>query len=112
MIALADVCLLTSMREGLPRVLVQYMAAGKPCVVSRLPGLEDVVQDGVSAVITEGGDVAAAARAAARLLADPLERARLAAGASGVDVDAWSPEIVSARISEAYAAAAHESRPL
>jgi glycosyltransferase involved in cell wall biosynthesis len=106
-IALADVCLLTSMREGLPRVLVQYVAAGRPCVVSRLPGLEDVVRDGVSAVITESGDVPAAARAAARLLANPLERARLAAGASDVDVDAWSPDVVSARVTEAYAAAAH-----
>jgi glycosyltransferase involved in cell wall biosynthesis len=109
-IALADVCLLTSMREGLPRVLVQYAAAGKPCVVSRLPGLEDVVKDGVSALITDGSDVPAAAEAAAKLLADPLERARLAAGANAVDVDAWSPDIVSLRISEAYAAAAHERR--
>lgn len=109
-IALADVCLLTSMREGLPRVLVQYVAAGKPCVVSRLPGLEDVVQHDVSALITDADDVPAAARAAAKLMADPVERERLAAGARDIDVDAWSPEIVSARMNEAYAAAAHESR--
>jgi glycosyltransferase involved in cell wall biosynthesis len=104
-IALADVCLLTSRREGMPRVLVQYVAAGKPCVVSDLPGLEDVVRDGVSAMITSGRDVGAAANAVARLLVDPVERARLAAGAAAIDVEAWSPERMNARIRDAYAAA-------
>jgi glycosyltransferase involved in cell wall biosynthesis len=104
-IALADVCLLTSRREGMPRVLVQYVAAGKPCVVSDLPGLEDVVRDGVSAIITSGPDVGAAVRAAAKLLVDPVERARLAAGAAAIDVEAWSPERMNARIRDAYAAA-------
>jgi len=101
-IALADVCLLTSEREGLPRVLVQYMAAGKPCVVSELPGLEDVVQNGVNAIVTPAANVEAAAISAARLLADPSERSRLAAGTDEVDVEAWSPEGMMAAIDKAY----------
>lgn len=101
-VALADVCVLTSLREGLPRVVVQYAAAGKPMVVSRLPGIEDVVRDGVSAVITPGADVAAAARAAARLLGDAAEREQLVAGTRAIDVDAWSPARMNRSIDEAY----------
>ncbi|MCK1722063.1 glycosyltransferase [Bradyrhizobium sp. 141] len=101
-IALADVCLLTSMREGLPRVLVQYAAAGKPSVVSRLPGVEDVVRDGVSAVLTPADDVAAAAKAAGALLADKALLEQLSKGALAIDVDAWSPRSMNAAIDNAY----------
>ena len=103
-ISLADVCLLTSQREGLPRVLVQYVAAGKPCVVSDLPGIADVVTDGLNAVVTPGGNVAAAARSAADLLANPVRRAKLAAGTKAVDVGAWSAEGMIAAIDDAYTA--------
>jgi glycosyltransferase involved in cell wall biosynthesis len=101
-IALADVGLLTSIREGLPRVLVQFAAAGKPSVVSQLPGIEDVVQDGVSAIITPGDDVPAAAKAAAHLLSDRQAWAELSKGAAAVDVDAWSPSSMNAAIERAY----------
>lgn len=102
LIALADVCMLTSVREGLPRVLIQYAAAGKPCVVSDLPGLKDVVLPDVSAVITPSDNPAAAARAAARLLSNPDDCARMAAGARSVPVDAWSPESMMQQIRRAY----------
>lgn len=103
LIALADLCMLTSIREGLPRVLIQYAAAGKPCVVSDLPGLKDVVLPDVSAVITPADNPTAAARAAARLLGNPGDCARLAEGARRVPVDAWSPESMMQQISRAYA---------
>lgn len=101
-IAMADIGVLTSLREGLPRVLVQYAAAGKPAVVSRLPGIGDVVTDDVNAIITPSDDIAAAARAVARLLGDVVLRQRLSAGALNVDVDAWSPERMDAAVDEAY----------
>ena len=37
LIALADICLLASAREGLPRVLMQYLAGGRPVVATDLP---------------------------------------------------------------------------
>jgi len=111
LIALADLCMLTSVREGLPRVLIQYAAAGKPCVVSKLPGLEDIVLPDVSAVITPPDDPAAAARAAARLLSNPEACARLAEGARTVQVDAWSPESMMQQIRRAYESVTPRLRP-
>lgn len=107
-IALADVCMLTSKREGLPRVLIQYIASGKAVVLSRFPGIEDIVKDGVSAVITSGDDVASAARAVARLLCNSAEREQLAAGARCICLDAWSPERASGAVTLAYSSKGRE----
>lgn len=103
LIALADVAFLTSEREGLPRVVVQYAAAGRAMVVSEIPGLADVVEAGVSAVVTPHADVGAAMREVARLLVDQPARARLERGAQNVPVDQWSPDNMHRSVVEAYA---------
>ena len=103
LIALAEVAFLTSEREGLPRVVVQYAAAGKAMVISEIPGLADVVQAGVSAIVTPHADVAAAMREVARLLTDEAARTRLEHGARNVPVEQWSPDNMHRSVIEAYA---------
>ncbi len=108
LIALADVCVLSSVREGLPRVIVQYAAGGRAIVATRVPGLEDVIGDGENAIIVDS--VADAARATVRLLRNPHMRARLAAGAAATDVLQWSLERTYPKVREAYATAALAGR--
>ena len=110
LIALADVGVLTSEREGLPRVVVQYAAGRKAIVVSAVPGLGDVVADGASAIVTPHDDVAEAARRVAALLADAEACARLSRAAAAIDVDRWSPASMDRAIQSAYAWA-RRSRP-
>lgn len=43
----ADIFLLNSMQEGLPRSLMEAMASGLPCVVSKIRGNVDLIKDGV-----------------------------------------------------------------
>jgi glycosyltransferase involved in cell wall biosynthesis len=43
-----DIFVLTSLWEGLPRALVEAMAAGLPCVANAIDGVQDVVTDGVT----------------------------------------------------------------
>lgn len=50
--ALADVYVITSIYEGMPRVIVEAMAAGKPVVSPRLDGALDVLRDGETGMIT------------------------------------------------------------
>ncbi|WP_374471264.1 glycosyltransferase [Phenylobacterium sp.] len=104
LIALADVCVHTSEREGLPRVLVQYLAAGRAIVATRLPGLEDILSDGQNGVLAD--DVPAAALEAASLLRNSVRRERLAAAAASTDVSAWTPERVYPSVQAAYRHAA------
>ena len=108
LIALADVCVLSSVREGLPRVVVQYAAGGRAIVVTRVPGLEDVIGDGENAIIVES--VSDAARATVRLLRNPKLRDRLAEGAAATDVMQWSLERTYPKVREAYAAATASRR--
>ena len=91
LIALADVCLLASAREGLPRVLMQYLAGGRPVVAAELPCIDDVLRHGVNGLIVRS-DLAGLSDAVIALLDDPACRARLARGAAATDLSEWDAE--------------------
>ena len=114
MIALSDLCVLTSSHEGLPRVVMQYLAGGRPCVVSELPGLDEVVKHGVNGMIIPSADVPAAADAVAALLSDPEMLSRLARGARETDLSNWAATTMCTRIANVYEALAgdQEFRPV
>lgn len=102
LIKLADVCALTSMREGLPRVVMQYLAGGRPCVVSALPGLEEVVRHDVNGLVTPADDVGAAATAVADLLENRPLRTRLAKGARQTDLTSWGLDAMCDSVETVY----------
>ena len=66
-----DVFALTSLWEGLPRVLPQAMAAGLPIVATAVDGNAEAVTDGVNGFLTPPGDAPAMASAVLRLLEEP-----------------------------------------
>ncbi|TPJ89789.1 glycosyltransferase family 4 protein [Mesorhizobium sp. B2-5-13] len=102
LISLADVCVLTSMREGLPRVVMQYLAGGRASVVSHLPGVEEVVKHGVNGIVTPAEDVGAAAAAIADLLQNERYRAQLAASAKFTDLSSWGMDAMCDRVESIY----------
>ena len=54
---------LPSLHEGLPKVLIEAMAAGLTCVASDIPGVTDLIEDGVTGYLIRGHapeDIAAA----------------------------------------------------
>jgi glycosyltransferase involved in cell wall biosynthesis len=57
------------------------MASRRPVVASRVGGIPEVVEDGVSGVLVPPGDAGALAEALAGVAADPERRRRLADGA-------------------------------
>jgi glycosyltransferase involved in cell wall biosynthesis len=63
-----DVCVLPTYREGLPTVLLEAAAAGKPVVSTRTTGVVDVVLDGITGLLVPPCDAAALACAISRLL--------------------------------------------
>jgi phosphatidyl-myo-inositol alpha-mannosyltransferase len=68
--------------ESFGMVLVEAMASGAPIVASDLDAFRQVLRGGEAGALFETGDPAALAVAAARLLDDPLLRAKLSAQAS------------------------------
>jgi glycosyltransferase involved in cell wall biosynthesis len=72
-----DVFALSSLREGLPNVLLEAMALETPVVATRIAGVPRLVADGVNGLLVEPGSVGALAEALSRLLADADLRWRL-----------------------------------
>jgi glycosyltransferase involved in cell wall biosynthesis len=84
LLARADVSVLTSIKEGVPRAILESMAMGLPVVATRIPGNVDAVRDGETGFLVEVDDVEALAESLGRLIADPGLRARL--GARGREI--------------------------
>jgi glycosyltransferase involved in cell wall biosynthesis len=81
LLAALDIFLLTSLFEGLPRAVLQAMAASVPVVATDTGGVAEVVLDGESGRLVPPGDPEAAAAAIVALAADAGLRERYAARA-------------------------------
>jgi len=73
----ASVVVLPTYGEGLPKVLVEAGAAGRPIVATDVRGCREVVRPGVNGLLVPARDSTALARAIERLLQSPELRARL-----------------------------------
>ncbi len=70
-----------SLRRGGIHAALEAMAAGRPVVATRVPGLAEVVVEGQTGFLVEPGDKAALARQTRLLLDDPALARRLGAAA-------------------------------
>lgn len=67
----SHVVVLTSLWEGLPRVIPQSMAAGRPIVANAVDGSAEAIRDGVDGYLCEPGDVDTMGDRVCELLLDP-----------------------------------------
>lgn len=80
-VAAMDVMVLSSPKEGLPRVVLEAMLLGKPVVGSDVVGTQEVVRHGTTGLLYPYGDVPVLARHLEALVGDSALRQRL--GAAG-----------------------------
>jgi glycosyltransferase involved in cell wall biosynthesis len=91
LLAALDVMVLTSLWEGLPRVLPEAIAAGVPIVATGVDGTNDILRDGETGVVRSPGDLDGLARGVLAILRDPetgralTGRARRALGEFDID---------------------------
>jgi len=76
--AIADVLILPSHREGLPTVVLEGQAAGKPVIGASATGIVDLLVDGETGLLFPVGDASALADAIARLIDDKALARKLA----------------------------------
>jgi len=76
--AMADVLVLPSHREGLPTVVLEAHAAGKPVIGATATGIVDLLVDGETGLLFPVGDVSSLANAIARLIEDKALARKLA----------------------------------
>ena len=76
-----DAFALSSLREGLPNVVLEAMAYEAPIVATRIAGVPRLIEDGRTGLLVEAGDAAGLAAALRQLATDQTLSRNLAAAA-------------------------------
>lgn len=96
------VCLPSTYREGVPKVLIEAASCGRPIVTTDIIGCRDVVFDGENGILVPPGDSGALSKAISKLLADPGLQERMGKRGRQIVADHFSEEYVVSQTSEAY----------
>lgn len=75
----ADIFVLPSVYEAMANVCFEAMACGKPVVIFRGQGTDEIIEDGVSGMIADKGSAGSLAAKIDRLITDPDLRRSIAA---------------------------------
>ncbi len=70
-------CLPTFYGEGLPKVLIEAAACGRPIVATDVPGCREIVRHGENGLLVSARDAPALAEALKQLILDPVLRQRM-----------------------------------
>jgi glycosyltransferase involved in cell wall biosynthesis len=100
--AAADVVALASLWEGLGLALVEAAQHGRPVVATRVGGIPEIVEDGVTGLLVPPGDAGALASALTRVLDDRDLAARLGDSARRRAADLFSVERYAADVESLY----------
>ena len=92
-----QVSVLSTHYEGMPLALLEAMAAGCAVIGSAVPGVREVLEDGVDGLLVPEADAAALADALERLLRNPADAARMAANARAAALTRHGRELMNQR---------------
>ncbi|MEZ5656906.1 MAG: glycosyltransferase [Sphingobium sp.] len=102
LIALSDFSVLASVREGLPRSIIQSLAGGRPVVVSPFRGIGEVVKDHENGVIVASRMAEEVARETVLLARSPERLELYRNGAQQTSVDDWAFQNMFGQLDAAY----------
>jgi glycosyltransferase involved in cell wall biosynthesis len=92
LLAATDMLVLPSFREGMPRVITEAMAAGRPVVATNIAGIPDQITDGETGYLIPTGDSDALQRRIRELAVDPSLRERMGEAGRGKARERFSAE--------------------
>jgi glycosyltransferase involved in cell wall biosynthesis len=98
-----DIFILTSLWEGLPRVVLQALATGVPVVAYDTAGIKEAVREGANGHLVAPGDVDGMVSKLGPLVDDPELRDRLSANAAGGFEASFTEETMIRDLEDLYA---------
>ena len=101
-LASATIVVLPSYREGLPKVLLEAAACGKPLIATDVPGCRDIVTHGVNGLLVAARDSAALAVAIDTLLRDSSRRAAMGVAGREAVTRRFSVEKIAGQFVDLY----------
>ncbi len=102
LLSVCDLFLLPSVQESFGLAALEAMASGVPVVASRIGGIPEVVEDGVTGFLCPATDTEAMAGAALKLLENPELHRRFARAARERAMTVFGEEVVTPRYLSAY----------
>ncbi len=97
-----DVAVLPSRAEGMPNAVLEYMAAARPIVASRVGAVPELIEDGQQGLLVAPEDAGALAAALRRLVEDGALAAGCAAAARQRAVERYSRRAMLRRFEDFY----------
>jgi len=101
-LAIMDVFVLPSLKEGLSLSALEAMALGKPVVASRVGGTPEVVEDGETGMLVPPSDASALAEALASLVRSPEAMERMGRAGRQRVAERFGAERMASEIEEVY----------
>ena len=103
LLAVSDIVVLpTYYPEGIPRALIEAAAMGKPIVATTIPGVAEIVEDGVNGSLVPPRDTPSLAAAIEELLDNPRMRSEYAAAGRQKAENEYDDRVVAERYFEEY----------
>ena len=96
------VAVLPSHGEGMPRMLIEAAACGRPMIATDVSGCRTLVKAGVSGFLVPVGDASGIAQALGQLAADAGLRARMGEAARATVLSGYTEQQVSADVVRLY----------
>jgi glycosyltransferase involved in cell wall biosynthesis len=101
-LAKSHIVCLPSYREGIPRILIEAAASGRPIVTTDAPGCRELVRPGENGMIVPSRDIASLAHALRFLIENPEARIAMGNNNRQVAVQEYSQELVIAQFMSVY----------
>ena len=101
-LAISEINVLTSLREGLPRVVVESSLVGIPTVGYQVEGISEIVSDQKSGLVVPQGDLESLVLRINELVLDAEKRREFGILAREIALRSWSHESMNNRIRGLY----------
>ncbi|MBI5554956.1 MAG: glycosyltransferase family 4 protein [Elusimicrobia bacterium] len=102
LIKLMDVCVLTSLWEGLPRVILEAFVSGIPMVATPADGTREVIKDGLTGFLVDFHDLESFAAKIIVCLEDPEKSKKIIENAAQLVTGSFNIEIMVQEIAHLY----------
>ncbi len=97
-LAISDVFVFPSYREGFPNVIMQAGAMGVPCIVSNINGCNEIINEGINGLIVPVKNIPHLEQAMARLHATPTERLNMATASRAIIQSRYESDLLIGQI--------------
>lgn len=98
----ADALVLPSFAEGLPVVLMEAMAAARPVIATRIAGVSELVEDGISGLLCHPGDTQTLVAAIGHIIHDPQAAERMGQAGRDTVLSGFVADIEAARLATLF----------